>query len=180
MVPPCVWSDTVFALGKKLFHHWTHLLFDAPPIAILGAPFFKLCLTAPPIPVRWRGKRPSFWSHNCVLPRRSRPCKKFSPTARSRNDGRDGRPSWRIRTYGLYHTRPVPDPRHPMRTPDSRFRQWLGKACSPARPSASLRASRAVAVRKPLLQQRAAQPVEHARGSKHRQETVRKLTHQAG
>ena len=39
---------------------------------------------------------------------------------------------------------------------------------------------RAVAARKPLVQQRAAQSVEHVRGSNHRQETVRKLAHQAG
>ncbi len=31
-----------------------------------------------------------------------------------------------------------------------------------------------------LLQQGAAQPIEHGRGSNHRQETVKKLAHQAG
>ena len=43
-----------------------------------------------------------------------------------------------------------------------------------------LTTSRAIAARKPLLQQRAAKPVEHGRDSNHRQETVRKLAPQAG
>ena len=43
-----------------------------------------------------------------------------------------------------------------------------------------LTTSGAMAVRKPLLQQRAAQPVEHGCGSNYRQETVRKLAPQAG
>ena len=43
-----------------------------------------------------------------------------------------------------------------------------------------LRRSLAIAARKPLLQQRTTQLAEHGRGSNHRQETVRKLAHQAG
>ena len=39
---------------------------------------------------------------------------------------------------------------------------------------------RAIADRKPLVQQRAAQSVEHGRDSNYRQETVRKFAHQAG
>ncbi len=38
----------------------------------------------------------------------------------------------------------------------------------------------AVATRKPLLHPGAVQPVEHGGGSHYRQETVRKLAHQAG
>ncbi len=37
-----------------------------------------------------------------------------------------------------------------------------------------------IAARKPLLQQGTVQAVEHGRDSNHRQETVRKLAHQAG
>ena len=51
---------------------------------------------------------------------------------------------------------------------------------SPGSTKRVLTTSRAMAARKPLLQQRAAQPVEHGRGSNHRQETVKKLAHQAG
>ena len=53
-------------------------------------------------------------------------------------------------------------------------------AASPGSTKRVLTTSRAIATRKPLLQQRAAQLVKHGRGSNHRQETVRKLAHQAG
>ena len=51
---------------------------------------------------------------------------------------------------------------------------------SPSSTKRVLTTSGAIAARKPLLQPGAAQPVEHGRGSNHRQETVRKLVHQAG
>ena len=51
---------------------------------------------------------------------------------------------------------------------------------SPGSTKRVLTTSGAMAARKPLLQPSAAQPVEHGRGSGHRQETVRKLALQAG
>ncbi len=51
---------------------------------------------------------------------------------------------------------------------------------SPGSTKCVLTTSRAIAVRKPILQQRAAQSVEHGRDSNYRQETVRKLAPQAG
>ena len=51
---------------------------------------------------------------------------------------------------------------------------------SPGSTKRVLTTSGAMAARKPLLQQRVAQPVEHGRGRNHRQETVRKLAPQAG
>ena len=51
---------------------------------------------------------------------------------------------------------------------------------SPGSTKRVLTTSGAMAARKPLLQPSAAQPVEHGRGSGHRQETVRKLASQAG
>ena len=54
------------------------------------------------------------------------------------------------------------------------------ESSSPGSTKRVLTTSRAIADQKPLLQQRTAQPVEHGRGSNHRQETVRKLVPQAG
>ena len=51
---------------------------------------------------------------------------------------------------------------------------------SPGSTKRVLTTSGTMAVRKPLLQPGTAQPVEHGRGSNHRQETVRKLAPQAG
>ncbi len=51
---------------------------------------------------------------------------------------------------------------------------------SPGSMKRVLTTSGAIAARKPLLQSGAAQPIEHGRGSNHRQETVSKMARQVG
>ena len=51
---------------------------------------------------------------------------------------------------------------------------------SPGSTKRVLTTGQAIAARKPILQQQAAQPVEHGRDSNYRKETVRKLAYQAG
>ena len=51
---------------------------------------------------------------------------------------------------------------------------------SPGSTKRVLTTSGAIAARKPLLQPSTPQPLEHGRDSNYRQETVKKLPHQAG